>query len=102
MMKIRKGDQVKILAGKDLGKTGKVLRVINEKNRVVVENINIHRKNVRPRREGEKGQIVETPASIHISNIALICTKCGKSTKVGFRFEEAKKVRYCKKCKKVI
>lgn len=101
-MKIRKGDQVKILSGKDLGKTGKVLSVINEKDKVVVENINIHRKNVRPKRQGEKGQIVEMPTPIHISNVALICTKCGKSTRVGFRFEEAKKIRYCKKCKKVI
>lgn len=90
------------MSGKDLGKTGKVLRVINEKDKVVVENINIRRKNVRPRRQGEKGQIVEMPAPIHVSNVALICTKCGKSTRTGFRFEEAKKVRYCKKCKKVI
>lgn len=101
-MKIKKGDQVKILAGKDRGKQGKVLRVIPKKDRVVVENINIHKKHVRPRREGEKGQIIEMSAPIHISNVALICSKCGKPTRVGFRFEEEKKVRYCKKCKKVI
>jgi len=101
-MKIKKGDQVKILSGKDRGKQGKVLRVMPKEDKVVVENINIRKKHVRPRREGEKGQIVEIPAPLHISNVALICTKCGKPTRVGFRFEENKKVRYCKKCQKVI
>ncbi len=101
-MRIKKGDQVKILAGKDRGKTGNVLRVIPDEERVVVENINVHKKHTGPRRSGEKGQIIQAPAPIHISNIALICTKCGKPTRVGFRFEETKKVRYCKKCGKVI
>ena len=101
-MKIKKGDQVKILSGKDRGKQGKVLRVMPKEDKVVVENINIRKKHVRPRREGEKGQIVEIPAPLHISNVALICTKCGKPTRAGFRFEENKKVRYCKKCQKVI
>jgi large subunit ribosomal protein L24 len=101
-MKIKKGDQVKILSGKDRGKQGKVLRVMPKEDKVVVENINIRKKHVRPRREGEKGQIVEIPAPLHISNVALICTKCGKPTRTGFRFEENKKVRYCKKCQKVI
>lgn len=101
-MKIRKNDLVKILAGKDRGKVGRVLRVFPEREKVIVEGINILKKHIRPRREGEKGQIIQMPAPIEISNLAIVCTKCGKPTRVGLRFEENKKVRYCKKCGKAI
>ncbi len=101
-MKIKKGDQVKILSGKDRGKEGKVLRIIPERFKALVEGVNIQKKHARPKREGEKGQVIQRPAAINISNLALICTKCGKATRVGFRVEENKKVRYCKKCQKAI
>lgn len=71
-MKIKKGDTVKILAGKDRSKTGKVVQVLPKKDRVVVEGINIFKKHVKPKREGEKGQTVEMPRSVHISNVKIV------------------------------
>lgn len=101
-MKIRKNDQAKILIGKDRGKTGKVLNVFPEVNKVTVENLNLIKKHVRPRKEGEKGQRVEVPRKIDISNVMLICPRCGKTTKVGFKKTAEKKVRFCKKCQSEI
>lgn len=98
-MKIKKNDQVKILAGKDRGKSGKVLRVLSGEEKVVVENINIVKKHVRPRREGEKGQRVEVPGKVSLSNVMLICPKCGKAARIGYKVAEKSKLRICKKCK---
>jgi len=117
-MKIKKGDNVKILAGKDRGKTGKVLKVIKPKIsaktrkskdvKVVVEGLNLRYKHLRPRREREKGQRIMFPAPMSISNVQLICPKCGKPTRVGFKLRQTKseisqekKDRVCKKCKSV-
>jgi len=97
-MKIRKGDTVLIISGKDRGKTGKVLNVFPREEKVVVEGTNIRKKHVRPRRSGEKGQIVEMPAPLSISNVKLICPKCSKATRVGYKIAEEKKYRICKKC----
>ena len=97
-MKIRKNDQVKMLAGKDSGKTGKVSSVILGENKIIVEGLNLVKKHMRPRREGEKGQRVEMPRKIQISNVALICPKCGKATRVGFKIAGKNKARICKKC----
>ncbi len=98
-MKIKKGDQVVVISGKDRGKQGKVLDVFPKENKVVVEGVNIRKKHVRPKRSGEKGQIVEMPVPFDISNIKLICPKCGKATRVGRKIIEKKKYRICKKCK---
>jgi large subunit ribosomal protein L24 len=98
-MKIKKNDQVKILAGKDRGKTGKVLRVLSGEEKVVVESINIVKKHVRPRREGEKGQRVEIPGKVSLSNVMLVCPKCGKAARIGYKVTEKSKLRICKKCK---
>ena len=109
-MKIKKGDKVKILSGKDKGKTGKVLQVFISRNRASVEGLNLLIKHVRPRREGEKGQRIEFPAPIDLSNLAIVCPKCGKTTRISYQYKEIgsedkkknKKVRICKKCKKQI
>ena len=109
-MKIKKGDKVKILTGKDNGKTGKVLQIFTSKNRASIEGLNLLIKHIRPRREGEKGQRVEFPASIDLSNLMLVCPKCGKASKISYEYKEIgaedkkkrKKVRMCKKCKKQI
>ncbi len=102
-MKIKKGDKVKIIAGKDKGKGGKVLQVMPEKNKVVVEGLNLLIKHVKPRRAGEKGQRIQFPAPLDISNIMLVCPKCNKQTRVGYKIlENKKKVRLCKKCKEII
>ncbi|MFA7208945.1 MAG: 50S ribosomal protein L24 [Parcubacteria group bacterium] len=98
-MKIKKNDQVKILAGKDRGKTGKVLRVISAENKIVVEGVNIVKKHVKPRKEGERGQRIEIPGKADISNVMLVCPKCGKPTRVGYSVTEKNKFRICKQCK---
>ena len=101
-MKIKKGDQVLITSGKDRGKKGKVLRSLPRKEYVFVEGANLRKKHTRPKRMGEKGQIVEMPGPVHVSNVKLICPKCGKATRVVYRFQEKKKHRACKKCEKII
>lgn len=105
-MKIKKGDTVKMMTGKDYGKTGKVLRVIAKSRRCVVEGLNVLVKHQRPRREGEKGQKIQFPRSVPLANVMLLCTKCARPTRVGYRFideeEKKKKIRACKKCKELI
>lgn len=97
-MKIKKGDQVKVILGKDNGKTGKVLRVFPELGKILVEGANMIKKHIRPRKEGEKGQRLELPAKINVSNVMLVCPKCGKDTRVGAKKNADKAVRVCKKC----
>lgn len=109
-MKIKKGDQVLIIKGKDKGKKGKALRSFPEKKQVLVEGVNIKKVHKRPKKTGEKGQIVEVSSPIYISNLKLICPKCGKPTRVGYnivksstekqktKINEKIKVRICKKC----
>jgi large subunit ribosomal protein L24 len=101
-MKIKKGDNILITAGKDKGRTGKVIRALPKDLKVLVEGINLKKKHVRPKRQGEKGQVIEVPAVLDISNIKIICPRCGKATRVGNRIEGENKSRVCKKCKQVI
>jgi large subunit ribosomal protein L24 len=100
--KLRKGDMVKILAGKDKGKTGKVIAVIPEKDRIVVEKVNIIKKHKRPDQKS-KGGIVEKEGSIHISKAGLLCNKCNTTVRIkSKKLEDGKKVRICSKCNEVI
>ena len=102
-MKIKTGDKVKIISGKDAGKTGKVLQVFPGRKLLSVEGLNLLIKHLRPRREGEKGQRVEFPAPLNVSNVELLCPACGKAARVGYTvLENKKKVRICKKCRQVI
>ncbi|MCD4761734.1 50S ribosomal protein L24 [bacterium] len=107
-MKIKKGDKVKILKGKDSGKTGKVLQVFPGRDRVSVEGLNILIKHMRPKKQGEKGQRVEFPAPLRAANLMLICPKCSKPARVGYKIVKneksgkRKKFRECKKCKQII
>ncbi len=99
-MKIKKGDTVKLLGGKDKAKTGKVLRVIPESARIIVEGLNIGKKHRKARTAQEKGQIVEFPRSMSSSRALLVCPKCGKATRVGYvRSSEGVKSRQCHACK---
>ena len=98
-MKIKKGDQVKIISGKDRGKRGKVLSVFVSKRKLLVEGLNVVKRHRRPRKEGEKGQRVEVPAPIDISNVMLICPNCGKPARIGYKIENNSKFRICRKCK---
>ncbi len=97
-MKIKKGDQVLIISGKDRGRTSKVLRVFPKKDSVLVEGINLKKKHVRPKKEGEKGQIVEMSQPLNISNVKLICPRCKKATRIRYKIEKEKKYKICKKC----
>ena len=98
-MKIRKGDMVQIQSGKDRGRRGKVLEVRPTDRKVVVEGLNIFKKHTRPRRAGEKGQIVEFPAALPSARILLVCPTCQKAVRVALRTpEHGKKERYCRKC----
>lgn len=110
-MKLKKGDKVEMLTGKDKSKTGKILQVFAEKERVVVEGLNLLVKNTRPKKQGEKGQQVQFPASVHLSNVMLICPNCGERTRVAYKLSEAKageaklkskKFRQCRKCHQAI
>jgi len=101
-MKIKKGDNILIISGKDKNKTGKVIRAFPKELKVLVEGINLKKKHVRPKREGEKGQIVAVSAPINISSVKIICPKCGKAVRVGYQITEKRKSRICKKCKQEI
>ena len=98
-MKIKKGDQVYILSGKDRGKRGKVLYSYPKIGKVVVEGMNLVKRHRRPRKEGEKGQRVEIPSQIDVSNVMLICPHCGERSRLKFKTDEQKKYRLCLKCK---
>ena len=97
-MKLKKGDQVLIISGKDRGRKGKIIERFPKENRVVVEGINLRKKHVKPKRSGEKGQIIQLPAPLRVCNVKIICPKCGKATRVGYKIEGEKKYRVCKKC----
>jgi large subunit ribosomal protein L24 len=97
-MKLKKGDNVLIIAGKDKGRTAKILKALPKDRGILVEGINIKKKHVRPKKEGEKGQIVQVPAVMDVSNVKIICPKCGKATRIGYKIEKENKNRICKKC----
>ena len=98
-MKIKKGDTVKILSGKDRGRRGKVVRVLPPARRLIVEGANLQKKHRRSRRQDRKGEIVLLPAPISASAVQLVCPKCGKPTRIGYQFHErGGKFRVCKKC----
>ncbi len=98
-MKLKKGDRVKVIAGKDIGKDGVIMRVLPEKNKVIVEGVNIAKKHQRPTRATMQGGIIDKDMPLNASNVALICGSCG-ATRIGYRFDDAgKKIRICRKCK---
>jgi large subunit ribosomal protein L24 len=97
---IRREDNVLVIAGRERGKTGKVRQVLPEKERVVVEGVNIVKRHMKPRSTtARQAGIIEKEAPLHVSNVALLCPKCDKPTRVGHRFlPDGTKVRYCKRC----
>ena len=102
-IQIRKGDQVKVLSGRDAGKSGRVLSVNPAKNTVVVEHANIIKRHTRPNPQRNiKGGIVEREGAVHASNVPLLCPECGKITRIGHRMQGDRKVRICRKCEGVV
>ena len=97
-MKIRKGDNVQVLSGNDKGKTGEVLEVIPGTSKIIVKGINVRKKHVKPRKQGEEGGIIPVECAIHSSKVNVVCPKCGKATRIGYEIDKDKKVRICKKC----
>jgi large subunit ribosomal protein L24 len=103
MAKIRKDDTVILLAGKDRGKTGKVLTVFPKKGRILVQGVNFVKKHARRTREDQQGGIIQKESSIAVSNLMVVCQKCGKPTRIGFTvLSDGTKTRICRKCKELI
>ena len=102
-LNVKKGDRVKVIAGKDKGKEGEVIRALPSKGRVVVEKVNVVKKAMRPTQANPQGGISSIEAPINVSNVMLVCPSCGEGTRVAHRFDEqGKKHRVCKKCGKDI
>jgi len=101
---IRRNDSVQVMAGKDRGKKGRVLRVIADKNRLVVEGVNFVKRHTRPNPgRGVKGGILEKEAPLHASNVQLVCPECSAPTRIGHKvLEDGRKVRICRKCEGVV
>ena len=99
MRRLRQDDLVQVLAGRDRGKRGQVRRVLPDRQRVLVQGVNVVKKHMRPRQLGTQAGIIEMEAPIHWSNVALVCPDCDRPTRVGFRLRpDDVKVRYCKRC----
>jgi len=99
--RIKKGDNIKIISGEHKGSEGKVVKILKEKNKLIVEGINIVKKHLKPNSQNPKGGIKEVESPIHISNVSLL-TNNGELTKVSFKFEDGKKVRYSKKTNEIL
>ncbi|MDD5750563.1 MAG: 50S ribosomal protein L24 [Candidatus Pacebacteria bacterium] len=98
-MKIKKGDEILIIRGKDRGKKGKVARTFPKTEQVLVEGLNLKKIHKRPRREGEKGQVVEVAVPLKAARVKFICSKCGQAVRLGYVISGQNKSRVCKKCK---
>lgn len=100
---VKKGDTVEILAGKDKGKKGKILKVFPDENRVIVEGINIIYRHTRPTQDNPQGGIIENEGPVHVSNVQLICPQCGDKARTGKRIlNDGRKVRFCKSCDEIV
>ena len=99
---MKKGDTVKVMAGNEKGKTGKITKIVNDKNIVFVEKVNFVKRHQRPTAKA-KGGIIEKEGPIHISNVKLVCNKCDKAVRVGRKVsDDGNKMRFCKKCNEIL
>ena len=100
---VRRNDNVIVMTGKDRGKRGRVLKVLPEKNRVIVEGVNIIKRHTKPNPGRQiKGGVIEREAPLHASNVQIVCPECGKMTRIGHRVDGDRKVRICRKCEGVV
>lgn len=97
-MKLKKGDKVQVLSGNDKGKTGEILETIPKTNKVIVKGINVRKKHIKPKKQGQEGGIIPLEISINASKVNIVCSKCNKPTKIGIIKEKDEKFRICKKC----
>ncbi len=99
---MKKGDLVKVVVGKEKGKTGKILKIVKDRERLIVEKVNMLKRHQRPDAKG-KGGIVEKEGSLHVSNVMLVCNKCDGAVRIGYRIlDDGKKVRICGKCREIL
>lgn len=101
-MKIKTNDKVKVIRGKNSGKEGKIIQVFVDEGKVVVEGVNLMKKHVRSRKGGEKGQVIELASPMRVENVMLICPKCNRTARTGYKTDGDKKGRVCRKCKEII
>lgn len=100
--RLKKGDTVKVTVGKEKGKTGKIMKIISDEKKVVIEKLNFVKKHQKPDAKG-KGGIVEKEGPLRMSNVMLLCSKCDRGVRVGYKIlDDGKKVRICKKCREVL
>lgn len=97
-IKLKKGDKVKILSGKDKGKEGKIEKVYRKAKKVLILGVNLYKRHLKKNPETKQGGIVEVPRPLPSCRVILICPKCGKTTRIGYKIEKNKKIRICKKC----
>ena len=97
-MKIKKGDTVYVLSGHDKGKTGEVLEVVPKTEKVIVKGVNVRKKHVKARKQGEESGIISIECAIHASKVNVVCPKCNKPARIGFEMEKQEKVRVCRRC----
>ena len=101
-MKLHKGDEVKIIGGKDAGKTGTIEKVFTKENKVVVPGVNQYKRHQKARMQGQSSEIVTITKPLPVAQVALLCPKCKQQTRVGYKVEKGKKVRVCRKCEATI
>ncbi|MBI5127584.1 50S ribosomal protein L24 [Candidatus Roizmanbacteria bacterium] len=97
-MKIKKGDKIRVMVGKDKGREGVVEKTYKKSKKILVQGTNLYKRHLKKNEQQPQGGIVDVPRPIDLSKVALICPKCGKAARVGFKVEKNKKYRVCKKC----
>ncbi len=97
-MKIKKGDTVCVLSGNDKGKKGEVLEIIPKTEKIIVKGVNIRKRHIKPKKQGDEGGIIPVECAIHSSKVAVVCPKCNKPVRIGYQIEKDEKIRVCKKC----
>jgi len=97
-MRIKKGDTVQVLSGNDKGKKGEVLEIIPKTEKVIVKGVNVRKRHIKPKKQGEEGGIIPVECAIHVSKLSVVCPKCSKTVRIGYAVEKDEKVRVCKKC----
>lgn len=101
-MKLKKGDNVKIMSGKDRGRTGVIMTAFPDSDRITIDGLNVFKKRSKPRKQGEKGQVVAVSRPMAASKVMIVCPNCKEPTRLGSRTEGNRKVRYCKKCQATV
>lgn len=101
-MKLKKGDQVLVVSGKDRGAKGKIEKIFPQEQKVLLPGINLYKKHVKPQGEGKPGGIIDLPKPLPVANVALLCPKCGLRTRIGYQLTKTGKIRICRKCQGVI